>query len=173
MAIAKLITPETVVNFLPVRNQKICRLAVYAAGSSCSAELFDGTIGIIVSASIQTAGTGYLVGDTLTLEQSEGLGEQAVFEVVTVGGSGEVLTVNPISGGSGYIENNVYSTTTDSVAGAGAEIVVDAIEDQGVSFAKVAALQETSKSMPVNHLSINGVSARVTGSQPKAYIYYE
>lgn len=175
MAIAKRITQENVVYFLPVRNQKICRLSLFAGGSDCQAELYDGTIGTLLTFSISNAGTDYEVGEILVVEASVAAGEttEATIQVDTVDTGGEILTATLLSGGTGYVVGNVYGIVSGSDAGINATITVVSIEDEGESFAKVSAVENSSEDMYLNHLSTRGVSARLTGNAPQAYIYYE
>ena len=78
-----------------------------------------------VSAVVTAGGTGYLVGDKLTVTTAGGV---AVFEVATLtgdGNTGAVATVTLVDGGSfTTLASSAQATTTDSVAGANATLTV-------------------------------------------------
>lgn len=158
---------------LPVRNTELESVALCAGSDAATMEVFDGTFGTAATIAIGDGGTGYEVGDVLTLVSASG-GVQAVVAVATVDGSGVVTGVTLTSGGTGYVAGSTYATTTDSVAGVGATITVSTVTNAGASIAKLACAANTS-APPVKPcvLSTNGISVKLTGTSPKGHIYYE
>lgn len=77
--------------------------------------------GTVYGVSVNTAGTGYNIGDTLTLL---GGGNNCVVKVNSVGGSGEILgaQVDPDLRGEDYVAGTTYSVTGGT--GSGAKITV-------------------------------------------------
>ena len=70
-----------------------------------------------------SSGTNYVVGDILTLVGGA-FGTAATCRVATIGGGGEVETVDTITAGSAYTSypDDAAATTTDSAAGSGATL---------------------------------------------------
>lgn len=68
--------------------------------------------GAVAAAAINVAGTGYVVGDTITVA---GGGVNATFSVSTVGGSGAVTGLVLTNPGSGYSSTAGVATTTSGV----------------------------------------------------------
>lgn len=151
-----------------------CSALITAGADTATLELFDGIIGKILTIEIAVGGTLYTVGDLLTLVQSES-GEKAIVQVSTVDapGTGVITGVTLVSGGHGYVDEATYATTTNSVAGTGATIKVKSIEDVGVSFCKVSAVANTSMQVQDIEVDCPSVSARITGTSPRGYVYYE
>jgi hypothetical protein len=75
----------------------------------------------IATYSIDAAGTGYAVGDTLTVVQSGA--SNGVLQVATIGAGGTVLTANFVTQGTGYAVAAGLATTT-SGAGTGCTITI-------------------------------------------------
>jgi hypothetical protein len=81
--------------------------------------LWDTTFrGAVVSVTIDNAGTGYTVGDTITF--SSPTGTAATAEVTDVGGSGEINLIAITNGGINYRHTN----TTVSITGTGSNAVL-------------------------------------------------
>lgn len=75
--------------------------------------------GGVSGVSIQAPGSGYAVNDTISLAV-EGNGNKAILKVLTVDGSGVVLTYSILNAGSGYVQdtiNKVASTSSGSGTG--------------------------------------------------------
>lgn len=83
----------------------------------------DITAGIIDAISVAVAGTGYAMGDLLTLDG----GSDSTVSVQSVDEDGAVLTAFLISGGSGY-STGVSTTTVSPVGGTGCTINVTAVK---------------------------------------------
>ncbi len=66
------------------------------------------TAGNIQAISINTAGTGYMVNDVLTINTGNA---DATVTVLTVGGGGDVLTIDLANSGSGYSVGSARTTT--------------------------------------------------------------
>ena len=71
-----------------------------------------------ISYSITTAGTGYAVGDTITVVGGI-YSQQATYTVASIGGSGAVATLTPVSYGVYTIQPGTPATTTTSGNGTG------------------------------------------------------
>lgn len=170
MSEIKLITASQSLVF-PVRDNIIDKIHLCSGGAVSTLEIFDGTIGTIATESVSVPGTGYEIGDTITLAQA-GSGIQAVYEVKTVDTGGEVLTVDLISGGTGYTAGVEYETTTDSTAGDGAKITVSTVTNAGVSKGKISVPADESDDLCIDSVLHNGVSIVITGSDAKGYIFY-
>jgi hypothetical protein len=78
--------------------------------------------GIILTSEINTAGTGYVAGDTITFANSGG--EKAIARILTVvEATGAVATYEIVDGGTGYVaDGSTSQESTSSTAGAGLEI---------------------------------------------------
>ena len=76
----------------------------------------------VVSAAVDTAGTGYVVGDTFTL--NIGAGVEAVLRVSSVGTGGAVSSVQVVSGGS-YTGISESLTGVSLTSATGSSLVVD------------------------------------------------
>jgi hypothetical protein len=70
----------------------------------------------ILTAFVQDAGTGYVIGDTGTIDGGD---NNATYVIDTVGGSGEVLTFTVTSGGNSYVTTGSNPTTTVTGVGSG------------------------------------------------------
>lgn len=159
---------------LPVRNSEIKGAALAAAGATSTIEIFDGVIGIVDAVgdtSIGAAGTGYEVGDLITLTPASG-GTPLIIEVATVGGAGEVSTYTISQVGTGHVVGNTQATTTNSVAGADFTLDIDVVTDTGESVVKLTAVANTFAEWQGCVLSKNGISLRVTGASAQGYLYY-
>ena len=71
-----------------------------------------------ISYSITTAGTGYAVGDTITVVGGI-YSQQATYTVASIGGSGAVATLTPVSYGVYTVQPGTPATTTTSGNGTG------------------------------------------------------
>lgn len=87
------------------------RLAQVIAGLKNTRALTNGQ----VSASINSGGTGYSVGDVIPVIGDVGNGNGCAIRVTSVGGSGEITGIE-VSGGEGYV-----STATADTSGVGNE----------------------------------------------------
>lgn len=80
-----------------------------------------------------------------------------------------------INAGGGYTAGNDYNTTTNG-SGVGAIIQVDTVVDGGTLIASLGAAASVSAA-PISYenpvLTTKGVSVRLTGTTPTAYITYE
>lgn len=156
------------------RNTIIKGLSLCAAAAASTVELFDGVIGTIATQAVGAGGTGYVVGDLITLVQAGG-GVQATY-LVAAETAGVVTDVTLVQGGSGYTAGSTYATTTDSVAGADLTITASTVTDAGVSVAKLACVANESAPplvIPNGILTQDGVSVRITGASAKAHVIYE
>lgn len=157
-------------------NQEVAAIALAAAGATSTIEVFEGEVGVVdatADVTVSTAGVDYEVGDLITITPTNG-GEPAVFEVATVDTGGEILTVTLSSAGSGFRTAGVHSTTTDSVAGAGAELTIAAVDDTiAVSIGKISCVANTSDCHAICAKAQDGISVLVTGASAKGYLYYK
>ena len=71
-----------------------------------------------ISYSITTAGTGYAVGDTITVVGGI-YNQQATYTIASIGGSGAVATLTPVSYGVYTVQPGTPATTTTSGNGTG------------------------------------------------------
>lgn len=150
-------------------NVIVKTFALCAAAATSTLEIFNGTIGTIATAAIGTAGTAYTAGDLVTLVAAGG-GVQATFLVATVS-VGVPQTLTLVSGGTGYVAAATYATTGGT--GTGLTITASTISDAGTSIGKISVVANESKEMHICTLAPLGVSARLTGSAAKGYIYAE
>lgn len=95
--------------------------------------------GTITAVTIGTAGTGYVVGDVLTLAAPTD-GTSATVVVKTIGSSGEIETVEVVDGGSGY-------TTSSSVTVSGGSGNDDAAAAGTMTVANITSLLTSVSSM--------------------------
>lgn len=162
-----LVTASTTLILAAARNTVIKAFSLCAAAATSTLELFDGTIGTIATAAIGAAGTGYTAGDTVTLVAAGG-GVQATFLVATeIAGVPQTLTL--VSGGTGYVASSTYATTGGT--GTGLTITASTITDAGTSIGKISLVANDSDIQEICALTINGLSARISGSSAKGYIY--
>lgn len=161
----------------PVGNFMLKGAALCAAAATSVLELFEGTIGTIATKAIADGGTGYLVGDTITLVQAGG-GIRAVFTVATVDApeTGVITALTLVSGGTGYTAGSTYATTTNSIAGAGATVTTSTVTDAGTSIGKLSCVSGES-APPLDFdcglLVTQGLSVRISGTNAKGHVYYE
>lgn len=80
----------------------------------------------ILSYTISTAGTDYVVGDILTVTQAGG-SLSAIRVTAVDGDTGAIEATELVSGGKGYAKATALATTTDSTAGTGAKVDITAI----------------------------------------------
>lgn len=66
---------------------------------------------IIESVTVVDGGSGYAIGDPITIA---GVGGDATAEVLTVGAYGNILTTNVTDGGSGYVLASTTATAADT-----------------------------------------------------------
>src|SRR5215471_15010436 len=85
--------------------------------------LGQGGVGPVATVAVATAGTGYTVGDTLTLTTG---GTGATVQVTSVGGAGDVTGVTLLTPGSGYTAG-VSATSGGTGSGATITITVTAV----------------------------------------------
>ncbi len=90
--------------------------------------------------SLGAVGNGYKPNDTFTPTQS--LASGALWQVLTVGSAGQVLTVAPVSGtaGTGYSTATNLATTTNSVAGTGLKVNITAVGETILQAAQACRL---------------------------------
>lgn len=154
-------------------GMKLGGVRLSADSAAAVAEIYDGSIGTVATIAVGAGGTGYEAGDILTLVQAGG-GVQATVEVATVDGSGVIQTVTLLTGGTGYTAGEDYATTTDSTAGADAEITVSTVSDSGnlIDIVK-AAIDTAEESSYEGGLFIGtGVSVRLTGAGAQVFLYH-
>jgi len=102
-----------------------------AGGPSLNINLF-GTPGAILTAALDSGGSGYHVGDVLSIAGGGGIGGDAT--VTAVDGSGAVTGLSLTASGSGYA-NTAGASTTDTVTSAtGAGATVDVTVDPPVPY---------------------------------------
>lgn len=129
--------------------------------------------GAIRTLSINAAGTGYAPGDTVTISGAGGA-PHANLTVLTVGGSGEILTFSILENGVGYtIQTGV---TTTSSPGTGFTVNVTAVgdsivewgfasdADRGSGYSVADNIPLTGGSGTNAKLQINSVSSGASGS---------
>lgn len=161
----------------PARKSLPRGILLTAAGATATLELLDGVVGKAATVAIDTAGTGYEVGDVITLPSLGG--EDATVTVATVGGSGEITGVTLTTPGSGFNAAEVpASQTTDSTLGADAVISITTVEDDSTteSVAKISAVANTSVPLDLSKWSVEtdrGLSIKLTGSGAIGYVYKE
>lgn len=124
-------TDATIANLRGTLNDRTGMYALLDAGSVlgvtprliCVPGYTSQPIGQVSAVAVDTAGTGYEVGDAIT--GTGGGGNGFVAEVATVGGSGEILTVTITDGGSGYTSAPTLSVTSSAGASAALTATVD------------------------------------------------
>lgn len=82
--------------------------------------------GLVSSAVINAAGTGYLVGDVVGI--SGGADNNAALRIMTIGGGGSVTGINIQRGGTGYIKASNVATTGGTGTGLTVDIVASSFE---------------------------------------------
>lgn len=166
--------PELVTDVFVLQrpNVKLFSFALAAAAATSTIEVFDGEIGVVDDAgdvSVSAGGSGYVVGDQLTITPSNG-GTPAIFEVATVG-TDDVATVTLVQAGSGFTAGATYATTTDG-AGTGATLDTDTVDDTlADSIGKISCVANTSDDQQPCAYVREALSARVTGASAKGYLY--
>lgn len=156
------------------RLREIERIALCAAAATSTIEVFDGAIGVVDAVgdtSIGAAGTGYEVGDLITLDPGNG-GTPLILEVATVDTGGEVLTYTISQVGTGLATGNLQATTTNSALGADFTLDIDTVTDTGVSKGKISCVANTSEEQEICYQAKDVVSVRVTGASAKGYLYH-
>lgn len=120
-------------------------------------------------------GTGYIVGDLLFPVQ--GGASNAVLRVTTVGGSGQVTGVSIVQDGTGFTVASGLTTTTNSVAGAGAEIDVLSVGETplvALQYCRSAAYQwwacMWTTAVTADH---EAIAAYVQSMSPVGYYLYD
>jgi hypothetical protein len=115
----------------PARNAVVRSASLVAAAATATLEVFDGVINQVATFTVHDGGTGYVVGDQLTISPEFG-GEDATFEVATVDGLvGEILTEAIAAGGTGYEVGDTLTLETEE-EGVAAEYEVATIGEAGV-----------------------------------------
>jgi Calx-beta domain/HYR domain len=99
------------------------RLAPNAISPGVGLGLIAGEVSTVA---VATGGTGYTVGDTLTLTTG---GTGATVSVTTVGGAGDVTGVTLLTAGSGYVDG---TSATTGGTGTGATITITVLTNQSV-----------------------------------------
>lgn len=162
-----LVTASTTLILAAARNTVVRAFSLCAAAATSTLELFDGTIGSLATIAIGAAGTGYTAGDIVTLVTAGG-GVAATVSVTTAP-AGVPDAVALVSAGTGYVAASTYATTGGT--GTGLTITASTITDAGVSIGKISVVANESKIQKICALTINGLSARISGSSAKGYIY--
>lgn len=85
--------------------------------------------GCVYGVSVNTAGTGYNQGETITLLGGE---NNCTATINSVGGSGEIYAVSVVSRGEGYVQGQTYSVAGGS--GSGAKITVLSTDLQTINL---------------------------------------
>lgn len=157
---------------LAARNNVIDAFSLCAAAATSTLELFDGTIGSIATTALGVGGTGYAANDLFSLVQAGG-GVVATGRVDTVG-AGIVTAFTILTTGTGYVAGTTYATVHTSGSGNdGLTVTVSTITDAGTSIGKISATANLSELQEIEALTINGLSARISGASAKGYIYVE
>lgn len=172
MNIARKVTDVMVIQREGITEVESISLAAAAATSTI--ELFEGEIGVVDETgdvSVSAGGSGYVVGDLLTITPTNG-GTPAVFEVATVG-TDDVATVTLVEAGSGFVSGGTYETTTDG-SGTGATLDTDTVDDTiAHSLGKISCVANTSNLHEICAKAQGGISALVTGSSAVGYVYHK
>lgn len=160
---------------LPVRDSIVEGIALCAAAATSTLEVFDGALGVVDAAgdiSIAAAGTGYEVGDQITIASPATGGTPIIIEAATVDTGGELLTFTLVQAGTGFVADTGVASTGGT--GSGATFDIDTPDDtQAVSIGKLSCVANTSDaSHPCVHTN-KGISMRVTGASAKGYLYYK
>ena len=92
--------------------------------------------GAVGQFTIGNAGTNYVAGDFVKLS---GGGANAVFLVATIGAGGVITGLTLVQSGSGYSVGGPYSTTTNSVSGAGCTISITQLGNATLTFESVSS----------------------------------
>jgi hypothetical protein len=88
-------------------------------------------VGAVKTVSILQPGSSYNIGDTLTLI---GGNDGAKVQVSGINGSGGVVSVAILSGGSGYWQDAFYTTTVVPVGGSSCQIIVTGLGTSPVPY---------------------------------------
>tara|TARA_B000000609_G_C24122842_1_gene320592 strand:+ start:28 stop:1068 length:1041 start_codon:yes stop_codon:yes gene_type:complete len=115
-------------------NSSISAANSYHAGQSNS------VAGEISTLSIDTAGSGYAVGDNLHLSSDNGFG--AVGSVATIDGSGGITDITINYGGMGYATTDAITISTDG-SGSGAAVSASAVSSDSVTISDVTSALST------------------------------
>ena len=96
---------------------------------------------------ITNGGTGYAIGDKITLRYAvngQGLGQLAEVEIVGVGGAGDVTGIKIINRGTGYVNGNllIQDTTTGGGLGFTATVTVYPSNPTGWQSYKIVVKQQ-------------------------------
>lgn len=149
-------------------------IAITAAAATSTIEVFEGEIGVVDDAgelSINAAGTGYSVGDNLTIPTPDPNGTDLIIEVATVGGSGEVLTFTLVQAGTGFRNGDTIASTGGG--GSGATFDIDTATNPGTSIIKLSTIANLSEQSQQCILVKGGVlSVLVTGASAQGYLYH-
>ena len=155
-------------------NAELASFALAAAAATSTIEVFEGEIGVVDATgdvSVSDGGTGYEVGDLLTITPTNG-GTPAVYEVATLTVTA-VATVTLVTAGSGFVSGGTYETTTDG-AGTDATLDTDTVDNTlATSLGKISCVANTSEVQHLCTLAKDGISALVTGASAKGYLYYK
>lgn len=157
---------------LSARNNVVKAFSLCAAAATSTLELFDGTIGSIATSALGAGGTGYAANDTFHLVQAGG-GVVATGRVDTVA-VGVVTAYTILTTGTGYVAGTTYATVKDSGSGNNdLTITVSTITDAGTSIGKISVTANLSELQEIETLVTTGLSARISGTSAKGYIYFE
>lgn len=155
------------------RNVQMQGFGLAAAGATSTIEVFDGEIGVVDATgdvSVSAGGSGYQVGDLLTITPANG-GTPAVFQVATLSTTA-VATVTLVTAGSGFTVGATHATTTNG-AGTNATLDIGTADDTlAESIGKISQTANLSDHVPVCVQTNRGLSARVTGASAKGYVYH-
>ena len=170
--------PELVTDSFSVRraeggNIQLHGLLITAAAATSVIEAFDGEIGVVDAAgeiSVGAGGTGYQVGDQLTIPSPDVNGVDIIIEVATLTGSA-VATFTLVQAGSGFTNGATIAATGGN--GSGATFDIDTATDPGTSIAKLSATANLSDGLYQCILVKSGVlSVRVTGASAQGYLFH-
>jgi hypothetical protein len=96
-----------------IANSEYLAAQLYFSQSPAPLQLWVGvqstTAGAMQTVTIGNAGTGYIVGDILTVNQSENM--PGTVKVATIGASGTVIGITVTNGGDGYIDATALTTS--------------------------------------------------------------
>ncbi len=142
------------------------RIYSWTGGITTIQSVTGSVSGVIVTATLNAAGTGYHADDILTVTGGGGTG--ATFKVSTVDGSGHVTAIQQLTGGSGYSSGTGYATSVIPSGGTGATIDVTTVS-AGSTITKQGS--ETWAEIGFDNLSasrkitINGVDYTYQGGE--------
>ena len=98
--------------------------------------------GTITAVTINTAGTGYVVGDVLTLGTEDG-GTAATLVVKTIGTGGTIATVEVVDGGALYTTSSTGLSVSGGSGSSAADAAVSAVANITSLFATIGTMNDS------------------------------